>query len=200
MSIDVEIFIDILRKILNEFHILNEYFSSRYKSSTSDYDVVFSNWTRDMYKRYKSFPLSMHWATSSSLIAKNQILFDIRHIDNFFCEVKYKFDEKFIASFPNNIKKYLDSFFEINNMFSSAFIAYDKVEFPKNTDFEKYFQTWKKGINLTIPGTVIDIRWANKLEPVVLNPVYFEIMMQDDCIFEARYLFTEESSLEEGKE
>jgi hypothetical protein len=197
MLVQASVFFDIIRKILNEFNILNEYFSGRYKSSTSDYDIVFLNWTKDMHKRYKDFPLSMHWATSSPLISKNQLLFNIRHFEDFFCEVKYKFDEKFIKAFPGSIKRYMDSFFELNNRFQEAFSAYDKGKFTKISDFEIYFQDWKKNINLSIAGTLIDIRWVNNLELVVLNPVYFEIMMADDCTFEARYTFSDARSSEE---
>ncbi len=191
MLIQVGVYIDIIRKILSEFHILNEYFYSRYKSSTTDYDVVFMNWTKDMNKRYNDYPLSMHWATSSQLIAKNQLLLNASHLDEFFCEVKYKFDEKFIAAFPGIIKNNLDRSYEINNRFMTFFNAFDKEKFPKTSGFEEYFQNWKRDIYMNIPGIALDIRWTNKLDIVVLNPVYLKVMLQDDFIMEAKYMFAE---------
>jgi hypothetical protein len=188
--------IEIFNKIFNEFHILNEYFSSIFRSTTADYDAIFSNWSRDMIKRFNQFPLSMHWATSSRFIANNQLLFNVRHSDDYLCEVKYKFDPKFIKLFPGNIKKYMDNCYEVDKNFIASCDAYDRDKMPNTSDFEKYFLDWKKGIYLKDPGVVLDIRWSNNLESVVLNPVYLAVMLQDDCNFEAKYLFVENSTEE----
>ncbi len=189
MTTAIDEFMHALRQITNEFRILNEYFDARFKSTTKDYDIVFLNWERDMIKKFNTFPLSMHWAISSPDIAKNQILFDIRHTEDFFCELKYKFDVKFIRAFEGNIKNYLDSFYEIVNRFVENNDAFDIDSFPKTADYEKYFQDWKKELNRIIPDIAVDMRWSNKLEPLVLNPAFLEVMFGDDCLFEVKYAF-----------
>ncbi len=98
-----EEFLRILEQILNEFIILNEYFDAITYSKTKDYDAVFFNWVKDMGKRYKNIYLSMHWATSAPLISKNQLLFDTKYRDDYFCEIKFLFTDNTILYSGFNI-------------------------------------------------------------------------------------------------
>jgi hypothetical protein len=135
----------------------------------------------------------MHWATSSPLIAKNQLLFDIKHIDDFVCEMKYKFNDKFVRTFNENLKKFIDSFCEILNRFYIYNETYEVDSYPRTIDYEMYFQIWKKEINLNVRDVTIDMHWQNKLELIVLNPVFLEVMFGDDCMFETKYIFKSKS-------
>jgi hypothetical protein len=182
-------FTEILRQIINEFRILNEHFNNQNRSTTEDYDQISANWVRDMLKRFKNIPLNLHWATSSPHILKNQLLFDIRYTDEYFCELKYKFDETLIRGFVDSIKNILTDFQIVIKSFIAFNDTFDIDNKPATQDYEKEFSDWKKYIGNIAPNVTLDYHWGNKMESLLLNPIYLTVMFADDCLFEVKYFF-----------
>lgn len=190
-----EEFLGVFKQIINEFRILNEHFDAKTKSKTTDYDFVFSHWTRDMNKRYKGLPINMHWGTSSPQIAKNEILFDVRFKDEYFCEIKYKFDSKFVANFVNSFKEFVEMFLKIMESFNKFNKNFDIKSSPNITDYEKSFSNWKKEVYVIHPDIALDIHWEKKTETISQNSVFINIMMRNDYLFEKKHSFIDEGEL-----
>jgi hypothetical protein len=188
----LEEFLNVLKQILNELRILNEHFDSKAKSKTIDYDVVFSHWTKDMARRYKGLPLNMHWGRSSPLITKNEILFDVRYKDEYFCEVKYKFDPQFVNQFKNSLLDFYEKFQLISKGFDDFKKNFDYKTNPKIDNFEKEFSNWKKEIYNIVQDVALDIHWDKKDELIEHNAVFFNFMLRDDYLFEMKRRFVDE--------
>ena len=184
-----EDFLSVFKQIINEFRILNEHFDSRMKSKTTDYDIVFSSWTMDMHKRYRGIPLNMHWATSFPQITRNQILFDVCYKNDYFCEVKYIFDPKFIANFSKSLKEFLETLQKIIKEFNFYNDNFDVNSNPEIADYDKSFINWKKELYNVFKDIALDIHWENKNTEIIKNSVFFTIMLRDDYLFEIKYSF-----------
>lgn len=191
----IQEFINVFHHITNEFRILNEHFDAKTRSNTSDFDMVFSNWTRDMSHRYKEFSLNMHWAMSSNHISRNQILFDVRYKDEYFCEIKYSFDPVFIKNFPETLKNFLDVFQEVVIEFEKFVEKFPLDHQSVIADFEKVFLDWKKSIGERTQGILLDVHWTNKLEKLTMNPVLFTLMIRDEYLCEVKRKFVNEEEL-----
>lgn len=182
-----EEFLRIFEQILNEFIILNEYFDSVTYSRTKDYDVVFFNWVKDMSKRYKNIYLSMHWATSAPLISKNQLLFDAKYRDDYFCEVKYIFTEVYTKRFRERFYSYIDNL----RLIISNFEKFNKnyVEKPDTTlmEYESDFSKWKSESKFNIPDLAMDIHWFRKTEKILNNGLFFNVMFKDELMCQLKY-------------
>lgn len=191
----IEEFMSVFKQIVNEFTILNEHFDSETKSKTTDYDVVFFRWTKDMSKRYKGIPLSMHWATSAPLITKNQILFNVRFKDEYFCEIKYIFNPGFVENFRSSMMNFLDVLFKLVKSFQKSNDAYDYKVKTKTSDYDVYFSNWKKEMYVVHTDIALDSHWGKKTELIEQNPVFLNIMFKDDCLFEIKYRFIDENEI-----
>jgi hypothetical protein len=191
----IDDFLKAFKQVVNEFRILNEHFDSKSKSNTFDYDAVFFQWTKDMNKRYHELPITMHWGTSSNLIAKNQILFDVRHRDEYYCEIKYRFDPKIIANFTNSFQNFIEVFLQIVKAFSLLNKDYDIKQHPLTSEYEKVFSEWKREMYSMLKDTALDIHWGNKLAQITLNPLFFTVMYKDDYLFEIKHKFMDEDEL-----
>ena len=189
-------FISVFKQVVNEFRILNEHFDSKANSKTVSYDIVFSNWHRDMNKRYHELQLSMHWSTSSNLITKNELLFDVRYKDEYFVEVKYKFDQAFVSQFTGSVKEYLAQFIELVH----KLVAFNKtVDFKTVTtseEYEKLLPGWKKEVYESLTNTALDFHWMNKTSLIATNPLFFSVMFKDECLMEMKINLLEDIYIE----
>lgn len=189
-------FISVFRQVVNEFRILNEHFDSKTNSKTVSFDIVFSNWQRDMNKRYHELQLSMHWSTSSNLITKNQILFDVRYKDDYFVEVKYKFDQAYVSEFVSSVKEYLKEFEELVHKLSAFNKTVDFKAVATTEQYDKLIPSWKKEVYESLTNTALDFHWANKTNLIATNPLFFSVMFKDDCLMEMKINLLEEISID----
>lgn len=182
-----EEFLRIFEQILNEFIILNEYFDASTYSKTTDYDFVFMKWVKDMDKRYKNIYLTMHWATSVPLISKNQLLFDAKYRDNYFCEVKYVFLENYTKGFRERCYNYIDQLKMIVNSFekfNKNFV--EKENLSSIEDYEKNFLNWKNEIYSKQKDIAIDFHWLKKSEKIFNNFLSLNVIFKDEFLFELK--------------
>lgn len=189
-------FISVFRQVVNEFRILNEHFDSKANSKTVSYDIVFANWHRDMNKRYHELLLSMHWSTSSNLITKNEILFDVRYKEDYFVEIKYKFDQAYVSQFVASVKQYLTQFMELVHKLSAFNKTVDFKAISTTEEYDKLLPSWKKDVYESLTNTALDFHWANKTNLLGTNPLYFSVMFKDDCLMEMRINLLEDMTLE----
>ncbi len=182
-----EEFLRIFEQILNEFVILNEHFASLEKSKTVDYDSIFFKWVKDMDKRFRNIFLSMHWATSAPLISKNQLLFDAKYRDSYFCEVKYIFSEFYTQNFRERFYNYLDNLRAIISNFNDFNKGFSN---EKNDlvviEYEKFFITWKSEIYSKFKDVVIDLSFLKKTEKLYNNYILLNILFKDELLFELK--------------
>jgi len=179
-------FIAIFKQIISEFRYLNQHFDSKESSKISEYNTIFENWKRDMYRFHKELIFDMHWGTSSPLIANNQILFDVRYQGVYLCEIKYRFDPKFAATFIKNVHDALDIFKIILGELDNMIELFEVDENTKTSEYDTMFNFWKKGIVTRYTYIVVDIHWEKSIETIKDNILLFNIMYQDDCLFEVK--------------
>lgn len=189
-------FISVFKQVVNEFRILNEHFDSKTNSKTSSYDTIFSNWLRDMNKRYHELLLSMHWSTSQPLITKNEILFDVRYKDEYFVEVKYKFDHAYVSQFVTNVKDYLVIFVDLVRKLWAYNRQQDFKQHPRTEEYDKIIPAWKKDVYETLTNTALDFHWGNKQTLISTNPLFFSVMFKDECLMEMKVNLMEEEIIE----
>ncbi|MGC8764898.1 MAG: hypothetical protein ACP5QT_03345 [Brevinematia bacterium] len=181
-----EEFLRIFEQILNEFIILNEYFDSVTYSRTQDYDAVFFSWVKDMARRYKNIYLSMHWATSAPLISKNQLLFDSKYRDDYFCEVKYIFTEIYTKNFRERCYSYIDNLKAIVSSFEKFNKNYSEKPDTTLNEYENDFSKWKNEITQKNSGLAIDIHWFRRTERIINNGLFFNVMFKDEFLFQLK--------------
>jgi hypothetical protein len=186
-------FISTFRHVMSEFRYLNEHFDEKDSSKITDYNTVFENWKRDMYRIRRNLIFDMHWATSSQFIAKNEILFDVRFQGKYLCEIKYRFDPKFVKTFAINIETALEVFTSIANEFDKIIETIDVHGKAQDDEKDPAFQNWKKRIYASHEGIAVDVHWKNMNEPVLGNTLYLSMMYRDDCLFEVNYVIQDES-------
>jgi hypothetical protein len=192
----VDDFISVFRQVVNEFRILNEHFDSKANSKTNSYDVIFSSWLRDMNKRYHELLLSMHWSTSQSMITKNEILFDVRYKEEYFVEIKYKFDQAYVSEFVANVKDYLVRFVELVKKLQAFNKQQDFKQNPRTEEYDKIIPAWKKEVYESLTNTALDFHWGNKTNLITTNPLFFSVMFKDECLMEMKVDLLEEEYVE----
>lgn len=178
---------------MTEFRYLNEHFDRNDSSKISDYNRIFENWKRDMYRIRRNLIFDMHWATSSPVIAKNEILFDVRFQGKYLCEIKYKFDPKFVKTFAENVNSSLELFQDVATNFETLIASFDINGGKKSSDYESTFQDWKKLAYTKHAEMAIDVHWQKPNEVIEGNTLFLSIMYRDDCLFEVNYNLFEQS-------
>lgn len=191
MLLDLHKFLMIFSQILSEFYFLNSCFladtQDKYgniikKYSTVDCDTIYSNWVRDMRKKFKNVSLKVHWADSSRKIEKNQIVLDVVYMSYYLFEVNYDFRENIHVSFINFMDKYNDivvSFFNLNRKFD--FAENDSVD-----AYETAFKAWKNSAHDLYDDIVLDIMWGKKNKSIKNNELYFNVIYKNNFMFQLK--------------
>lgn len=185
----IDHFLSLFTQIVTEFRYLNEHFDSKVNSKIEAYDKVFANWKRDMYRFHNNLVFEMHWATSSPMIEKNEILFDVSFMGRYMCEVKYRFDPDFIRTYFTNVNEALQIFKVVVDEFMNLNQYFDTHVNPKIEDYEKVYGLWKSGVYGRYKQIALDLFWPTRGENIEEYPFYLKIMYKDDCLMEVQYHF-----------
>jgi hypothetical protein len=176
--------------ILGEFFFLNRHFDTKVNFTTLSYDTVFSNWRRDMFRKYREVTLNMHWGNISPRISENQIFLDIIHRTQFLFEIKFIFGKESEvphAEFIRDIEKkigYFDTFI-LDYKITAGTVFYD---------FERDFYEWKKGLPQTGIETTLDLQWEKKKKSITENNLLFNIIYKDEYLFQIKYYYCNEKN------
>ncbi len=182
---DIDKFLLMFRQVINEFYFLNNHFNAKPSSKTDEYDFVFLRWKRDMSHKFHDLNLHMHWATSSPLIAENQIILDVMHMTVYLFEVKYQFGDELHPSFDsiiNDFKKIVEDFNDLNRKF-------DFKNNDKTADYDSYFYEWRQWYPLTLVSQdmIADIIWGKKTDMIADNTLYLNLIFKDLFMFQIKY-------------
>lgn len=180
---ELDRFLMIFRSIINEFFFLNNHFDTKLNSQVQDYDMVFSKWARDMSKKYSMMTLHMHWATSSNLIANNQVILDVLFRGIYLFEVNYAFGDRLHTNFNEIINDFREIVLSFNDLNS-------KYDFKKNNttaEYDKFFYNWRKGFQKNFDDIIIDIMWTNNNAMIKDNSLFLNVMYKDLFLFQVKY-------------
>ena len=174
----------ILKQVVGEFHFLNKHFDSKEGFTVLNYDTIFSNWRRDMFKKYREVTLTMHWASEGKVISNNQIFLDVIHRSQYLFEIKYSFSEELSIGFEDFLKN-AEVFNKAFSEFSKSFDCKDKTI----TDFDKQFYAWR-AITVTIPEEwIMDISWEKNDVSITDNSVFLNIIFKDEYLLQIKYYY-----------